>query len=149
MVKLLSYLSEDDILEFPHFNEKKVNKALIEHCLQGFDREFQQKAFSMLKLKTNGKNLNLTRGFALTHIRLDAVDDIKIAVGIIDNKTKRLVGNTLKALFCIVIPEDKCQVYLSLMAHLSRLLSEEEATEVFKLGNKKGIIEFIRQFEDN
>jgi mannitol/fructose-specific phosphotransferase system IIA component (Ntr-type) len=149
MVKLLSYLSEDDILEFPHFNEKKVNKALIEHCLKGFDKEFHKKAFGMLKLKKNGKNLNLTRGFALTHIRLDAVDDIKIAIGIIDEREKKLRINPIKALFCVVIPEDKCQAYLSLMAHISRLLSEKEAGEVFRPGNKKGIIEFIRQFEEN
>ncbi|MBW6516090.1 MAG: PTS sugar transporter subunit IIA [Candidatus Cloacimonetes bacterium] len=148
MVKLLSYFNEEDILEFQEYDDTKVNRALIDHCLEDQDQEIKAKAFSLLGVKKNGKNLDLTKGFALTHIRLDAVDDIKIAIGVFGEKIKFPKNKELLALFCIIIPENKCQTYLSLMAHLTRLLSSKGAAKVFRPGNKKGIIEFIRDFEE-
>jgi mannitol/fructose-specific phosphotransferase system IIA component (Ntr-type) len=148
MVKLLSYLNEEDILEFSEFNDNQINRALIRQCLKELSTEFQEKAFNMLGMKKNGKNLDLSKGFALTHLRLDEVDDIKMSIGVFPEKGKFGKNARIQAIFCMIIPETKCQTYLSLMAHLTRILSHKDAPKVFRIGNKEGIIDFISRFEE-
>lgn len=148
MVKILSYLTKDDILEFTEPDINKVNDSLIKHCLRDYDEDVQEKALKLLAKQKNGKSLNLTRGFALSHIRMDEVRDIRMAVGLLEKRVKFGKGLPVQAVFCLIIPKNKSQAYLSLMAHLNRLLSEKDAGKVFLPGNKKGIIEFIREFED-
>jgi len=148
MVELLSYFTEDDILEFSEFDDSKVNKALVKHCLKEYDEATQEKGIKLLGVKKNGKNIDLKKGFALTHIRFDGVEDIKMAIGLFGKMANFGKQSNVQALFCIIIPEYKCQTYLSLMAHLTRMLSSQGAKEIFRPGNKKGIIKFIREFEE-
>jgi len=148
MVHILSYFTEDDILEFPEYHDHEVNRALIKQCLKDQKEETQEKAVKLLGDKKNGRSIDLKKGFALTHIRFDVVEDIKIAVGLFEKKAKFGKNSNVQALFCIIIPENKCQTYLSLMAHLTRMLSGRGAGEAFRTGNKKGIIQFIRDFEE-
>ncbi len=149
MVKLLSYLRENNILEFSGCKEAEVLETLFKQCLKGHNDKTQAKAMDILAVKKNNKCLNLNKIFALTHIRLDEINDIEVAVGVFSKTAKIGRSKNVKALFCMAIPADRCQAYLSLIAHLTRLLSEKEAEKVFRVGNKKGIMEFIRQFENS
>ncbi len=149
MIKLLSYLKEDNILEFSGSKEAEVLKTLFKQCLKEHDDKIQAKAMEILAAKKNNKCLNLNKIFALTHIRIDEINDIKVAVGVFSKPAKIGRSKNVRALFCIAIPAGKCQAYLSFIAHLTRLLSEKEAEKTFRIGNKKGILEFIRQFENS
>jgi mannitol/fructose-specific phosphotransferase system IIA component (Ntr-type) len=148
MVKLISYLSEDNILEFSEYKESETLEKLFKTCVKDYSEEINKRVTDILEAKKNGKCLNLTKAFALTHIRLDEVDNIKVSIGLFGKKVKINKSNRVQALFCLVIPESKCQTYLGLIAHLTRLLSEDKAESVFRSGNRKGIMEFIESFEE-
>lgn len=149
MVKLLSYLSEADIVEFSGHNENEILQILFGICLKNQSNDVKDKVMNILAAKKNGKCITLSKNIAFTHIRLDDVEDIKVAVGIIKKGMKINKSAPLKVLFCMVIPADRCKAYLSLIAHLTRLLSDKRAEEVFLTGDKKKIISLIEEFEES
>ena len=148
MINLLSYITRNNIIELSTSDREAIAKNLIDCCLNDLDEDKRQKIHQSLLNKKNGLSINLTKGFALVHARIDDIENIRIAVGILKDKISLTKSTSAEVIFCIVIPGEQCRTYLSLMAHLTRLLTEPLAKEVFKQGNVDGIIDFIRQFEE-
>jgi mannitol/fructose-specific phosphotransferase system IIA component (Ntr-type) len=149
MINLLSYIMENHIVDLETTDRKEIARALLDNCLSDINEEKRLDILQKLLNKKNGLEIDLTKGFALIHVRIDEIEEIRLAVGILNKKVTISKGKSAVVIFCIVIPGEKCRTYLSLMAHLTRLLSQPSAREVFKQDNKKGIIEYIRQFEES
>lgn len=147
MIELLSYITEDNIVELDSRKYDEYTPVLIRQCLSDFPVSEQESIIASVKHINKKKDLNLTKGFALLHFRLDTIPGIRLSVGILPPPEKEGKTETACAVFCIIIPDAQCRTYLSLMAHLTRLLSKPGAKMLFHKGNKKEIVEFIHDFE--
>ncbi len=147
MIRLLNYINKNNIVELETTKTDIYARQLIENCLGDKDANVQQEALS--QFKTKYKELNLTKGFSLIHLRIDSIQKIRLSVGIFPEPKKITKNEYVNAVFCIVIPDTKCRTYLSLMAHLTRLLSKNNAGDLFHSNNKEGIVRFIRDFEES
>lgn len=148
MIKLLEYINENNIVELNSTKTDKYPQQLIDTCLTDKETGIRNEAITQFRTKYKKKALNLTKGFSLIHLRIDSIDRIRLSVGIFPEPKKIAKNRSVNAVFCIVIPDTNCRTYLSLMAHLTRLLSKKDACKVFRPGNKKGIVNFIREFEE-
>jgi len=120
---------------------------LAGHCLRSYSQEVQQEVIMELMQKTPGKNINIGKGFGITHTRTEKVDNIEVAVGLFRDEVKIIGKESLHTLFCIIIPPSQSRIYLSFIAHLSRLLSSPRAREIFKSASPENVLQFIQKAE--
>lgn len=147
MVSLLSYISADRIVEIDSQQREDILKQLIAKTLEGEAPELQDKVYKEITSKSHKKEVNMGRGFALAHARIEGIEDIHVSVGLLPKKVKYRKGDPVHTIFCIAIPNDMSRVYLSLMARLTRMLSQPDASAKFDKGNSEDIVAFIEAFE--
>jgi len=147
LIHLTDYIEKEMIIILDSTSKKEIIPLLAEQCLQSYDEEIREEIIEDLLTKTPGKNINIGKGFGITHTRTDKVDDIKVAVGIFKDEVKLFDKEPIHTLFCVIIPHQKSRIYLSFIAHLSRVLSSPKAVETFKEGAPNDIFNFIQKAE--
>ncbi len=147
MVNLLSFINEEHIIIINERKHEAILKQLLEACLMDYPAE--KKAEIKKELIGQMKDVNLGKGYCLTHARLDAVDDIHVAIGLLPKKLKYTKGPAVQTIFCILTPHSKSRTYLSFTAHLTRMLSEQGSRKAFSSLDKKKIVAFIKEFEED
>ncbi|MCA1753891.1 MAG: PTS sugar transporter subunit IIA [Spirochaeta sp.] len=147
MVSLLSYISTDRIVDIDSQQREEILKQLIAKTLEGEASGLQDKVYKEITSKSHKKEVNMGKGFALAHARIEGIEDIRVSVGLLPNKIKYRKGDPVHTIFCIAIPNDMSRVYLSLMARLTRMLSLPDAGPKFEKANHVEIVSFIEEFE--
>lgn len=147
MIHLTDYIQKENFLVLDPDSKKEAISILARHCLQSYPEDIRDLIMEDMLRKTPGKNINMGRGFGITHTRTDRVEHIEVSVGLFKEECKIFGKDTIHTLFCIVIPHHKSRIYLSFIAHLSRLLSTPQAYEVFLAGKPENILHFIQQTE--
>lgn len=147
MVNLLSFINKNNIVIINERKHESILRQLLETCLMNYPPG--QKAEIEREVIGRMKDVNLGKGYCLTHARLDAVDDIHVAVGLLPKKLKYTKGPAVQTIFCILTPHSKSRTYLSFTAHLTRMLSEQGSRNAFSSLDKKKIVSYIKDFEEN
>lgn len=145
MISLLDYLTKDKILCNINGDYKDILKEIINTTLNNYSEKTKEKAINTLFKRENYGSTNIGQGFAIEHGRIDNLDKINVGLALLKNKYSGLAGGPIEVVICIIVPTNKNRVYLSLLAHISRVLSHPEAKEIFKCENADKIIEFIKR----
>ncbi len=139
MINLLQYFTRKSILPLTDIPYHQVMSYLISHCLADYPSHIQEEALTTIQSKSRTRSpqdINLGRGFALIHAKVDKVDHIHLVVGILPKAKKLLKGEKVQSLFCIIIPSSESRIYLSMLARLGRMLRDPEAAKAFKHAGK-------------
>ena len=161
MIDLLTYFTPDSVIPMEDTSYIKMMESLVYHCLKDYPQEVRQKALEDIQSKSRSRSpqdINLGKGFALIHSKIDEVEHIHTAVGLLPKPKKLLKGERIQSLLCIILPSSQGRVYLSLLAKLGRLLQQQEAQKTFSAAGKllasgnhedaaQRITDLIREFE--
>jgi len=90
--------------------------------------------------------IDLKNGFLISHSRRNDLKNIHVGLITFEKKTyyKKM---QVKAVFCILVPNNMNRAYLSILAHISRLFSRPKAEEIFSCDNVDKIIDFVKEME--
>ena len=149
MISLLDYVTETSVFTISEKNHRGILKELMNKTLEDYSENVRDQAYTGILEKSSIQEINLGKGIALSHHRMDSVTGINFALGILDKKTRYFKGPPVKAVFCIIIPEAESRNYLSFMAKLTRFLSGKKGAEAVKSGDYAKIREQIMDFEGN
>ncbi len=78
-------------------------------------------------------------GVTLVHARRDDLDRIRLSIGLLSPPLAIGHGAPVHALICALIPEPCSREYLTLLARLSRLLSDPGRASVFRSGEPERV----------
>ncbi len=70
MINLLSYIMENHIVDLETTDRKEIARALLDNCLSDINEEKRLDILQKLLNKKNGLEIDLTKGFALIHVRI-------------------------------------------------------------------------------
>ncbi len=159
MVDLLDYLKPDRVILLDASGYESILKQAVSLCAGNAKLELNVLQSIKASSRTNApQDINLGKGFALVHARSDEASDITMSLGLLPKAIHLIKGDLVQALFCIILPNAKSRMYLSLLARLGRLLNQEDAVEVFQEARDrlvagesnecaKIIIDYISAFE--
>jgi energy-converting hydrogenase B subunit D len=149
VISLLDHIPTDTMIPIRERKHDAILRMLLDHSLREYSLQTRAEALDKLLEAGSGQEVNLGRGFALSHTRLDSVRDIHIAIGLLTEPVRAFRGEPVSTVFCIVLPNEKSRTYLSLMARLTRFLGTDAAVSAFSSGDGEVIEAAIRQFEAN
>ena len=149
VISLPDFLSTDRFLQTEATRRDELMRVLVEHCLADYPQAIRYKATEAVKRKSDTQQINLGRGFALSHARMDSVRDIHVSVGLLPEAVRYFKGDPARTVFCVVLPDAKSRVYLSFMARLTRFLEQDAAVAAFESRDPQRIAEAIREFEES
>ena len=147
VISLLDHLSAETMIPVPQKRHDEILRLLLEHSLRDYSPQTREEVLEQLSDSSSGQEVNLGRGFALSHVRLDSVRDIHIAVGLLPKSVRAFKGEPVNTVFCVVLPNTKSRIYLSFMARLTRFLATDHAITAFESGDVAAIEDAIRRFE--
>jgi mannitol/fructose-specific phosphotransferase system IIA component (Ntr-type) len=147
MVSLSTYLGRDSLIRIESGHHDEVLNALIHHCLRDHPEAEREQIRGRLEGGNRMKDQNMGGGFAITHARLDTVRDIRMAVGLLGRQARFCKGAPVHTVICAIIPVDKANEYLGLMARLCRLLTQPDVDKIFAAGDADRIFERIKAFD--
>ncbi|MFW5800894.1 MAG: PTS sugar transporter subunit IIA [Spirochaeta sp.] len=148
MIRLSNMIPAHRLLDLEPTDHLPALEKLIHAALPQESSDTHFHALEEIRSKSNAKEINLGKGFALSHARLDYLTTIEIAVGLFRQETQYLKGEPVHTVFCIMIPTDKARTYLTLMARLSRFLLQPGIDEIFLSGNHTRILDALEEFDN-
>ncbi|MCK9225821.1 MAG: PTS sugar transporter subunit IIA [Candidatus Muirbacterium halophilum] len=146
MAKLSDYVKKDKIVCTISKDPEEILNSLVEITLKD-DKDLVEQAKNHLKNKDVIITLDLGNGFAISHGRIKGLKKIRIGVAVISDSISFEKNKNIRAIFCILVPPEKHRIYLSLLAHISRLFLHKEAQDIFSCNNSQNIISFISKIE--
>ncbi len=103
----------------------------------------QQRVLKTMAMKDQG----LGAGFAISHARIDDVDQISVAAGLLPRPIRFAKWPGIHTVFCAIIPSGKAAAYLGFMAHLCRMLARPDPRAAFVEGDRDRILQCIELFD--
>lgn len=147
MVSLSTYLGRDSLLRIESGRHDEVLNALVRHCLRDHPEAEREQIRGRLAVGNRMKDQNMGGGFAITHARVDTIRDIRMAVGLLGGQARFCKGAPVHTVICAIIPADKANEYLGLMARLCRLLTQPDVDKIFAAGDADRVFERIKAFD--
>ena len=151
IVKITDYMSEELILL--NLKAKNKDEALKElSALIGKSEKIEKKDV-IYKALLEGENLGSTgigKGVAIPHAKTDAAESLTIAFGISKEGVdfKSLDQEKVKIFFVFASPFKDSQIYLKVLARISRLIRDENFREkLLNCENAKEVLECIDKEE--
>ncbi len=147
MISLVETIPADRLIDLDVNDHRQVLETLIAAALPEASDRCRSLALQGILSKNSAGEIQLGKGFALCHARLDSIRDIELAVGLFGRPTHFLKGDPVHTVFLILIPTNKSRAYMTLMARLSRFLLEPDIEAVFQQGDHARILEELRRFD--
>ncbi|GAB6090045.1 PTS sugar transporter subunit IIA [Spirochaeta dissipatitropha] len=147
MSDLSRIIVQDKIIDLSETDHLTVLQQLIRTAMPYASADVQFHALEEIRSKSSSKEINLGKGFALSHARIDGISSIEISLGLFGRETGYLKGEPVHSVFCIIIPTDQSRSYLTIMSRLSRFLLQDGIDAIFLAGNHESILESIRTFD--
>ena len=151
IVKITDYMSEELILL--NLKAKNKDEALKElSALIGKSEKIEKKdvIYKALLERENLGSTGIGKGVAIPHAKTDAAESLTIAFGISREGVdfKSLDQEKVKIFFVFASPFKDSQIYLKVLARISRLIRDENFREkLLNCGNAKEILECIDKEE--
>ncbi len=147
MINLLDYVTPDRIISVNSDKRLEILKQLIAVTLQEEPQHLHDTVFNEITTLSRKKEISLGEGFGLAHARIDSDGPIRFGAALLGRTIKYRKGDRVHTIFCLVVPDTKSRMYLSLMARLTRMLASPDAPKVFRNADPEEIMEFVRAFE--
>ena len=151
IVKITDYMSEELILL--NLKAKNKDEALKElSALIGKSEKIEKKdvIYKALLERENLGSTGIGKGVAIPHAKTDAAESLTIAFGISKEGVdfKSLDQEKVKIFFVFASPFKDSQIYLKVLARISRLIRDENFREkLLNCGNAKDVLECIDKEE--
>lgn len=152
VVKITDYMSEDLIsLKLKSKNKDDVLMELADLIAVSPDVHNEENViYKALIEREKLGNTGIGKGVAIPHAKTDAADRLTIAFGISKDKIdfKSLDNESVNIFFVFASPMKDSQVYLKVLARISRLIREEEfRNELLACKTPAEVIECINKKE--
>ncbi len=148
MTRLRDFISSKRIVRVEDTNHRHILETLVTTALDGRENPIRDTAVKEILADRSAKELNLGNGFAVSHTRLDALDQIRVSIGLLPQPVKHYAGDPVHTVFCILIPNAQYRPYLTFLARLTRLISTDGAARVFLSADVDRISEIIAEFDE-
>ncbi|ERT67643.1 MULTISPECIES: PTS sugar transporter subunit IIA [Cetobacterium] len=151
IVKITDYMSEELILL--NLKAKNKDEALKElSALIGKSEKIEKKdvIYKALLERENLGSTGIGKGVAIPHAKTDAAESLTIAFGISKEGVdfKSLDQEKVKIFFVFASPFKDSQIYLKVLARISRLIRDENFREkLLNCENAKEVLECIDKEE--
>lgn len=151
IVKITDYMSEELILL--NLKAKNKDEALKElSALIGKSEKIEKKdvIYKALLERENLGSTGIGKGVAIPHAKTDAAESLTIAFGISKEGVdfKSLDQEKVKIFFVFASPFKDSQIYLKVLARISRLIRDENFREkLLNCENTKEVLECIDKEE--
>ena len=151
IVKITDYMSEELILL--NLKAKNKDEALKElSALIGKSKKIEKKdvIYKALLERENLGSTGIGKGVAIPHAKTDAAESLTIAFGISKEGVdfKSLDQEKVKIFFVFASPFKDSQIYLKVLARISRLIRDENFREkLLNCENAKEVLECIDKEE--
>ena len=151
IVKITDYMSEELILL--NLKAKNKDEALKElSALIGKSEKIEKKdvIYKALLERDNLGSTGIGKGVAIPHAKTDAAESLTIAFGISKEGVdfKSLDQEKVKIFFVFASPFKDSQIYLKVLARISRLIRDENFREkLLNCENAKEVLECIDKEE--
>lgn len=151
IVKITDYMSEE--LISLNLKAKTKDEALKElSTLIGKSEKISKKdvIYKALLERENLGSTGIGKGVAIPHAKTDAAESLTIAFGISREGVdfKSLDQEKVKIFFVFASPFKDSQIYLKVLARISRLIRDENFREkLLNCGNAKDVLECIDKEE--
>lgn len=151
IVKITDYMSEELILL--NLKAKNKDEALKElSALIGKSEKIEKKdvIYKALLERENLGSTGIGKGVAIPHAKTDAAESLTIAFGISKEGVdfKSLDQEKVKIFFVFASPFKDSQIYLKVLARISRLIRDENFREkLLNCENAKEVLECIEKEE--
>ncbi|GEM_PF-3531553 len=139
MINLLSYITPETIFPLQDDPYSELLEEIAGRCLADYHESIRKEALEEIRKKSRSRSpqdINLGKGFALVHAKIEELTRIHVAVGILPKPKKLLKGDRIHTLFGMFLPTSESRHYLSMLARLGRLLQEKEASRAFSTAGK-------------
>lgn len=152
VVKITDYMSEDLIsLKLKSKNKDDVLMELADLIAVSPDAHNEENViYKALIEREKLGSTGIGKGVAIPHAKTDAADRLTIAFGISKDKIdfKSLDNESVNIFFVFASPMKDSQVYLKVLARISRLIREEEfRNELLACKTPAEVIECINKKE--
>lgn len=149
IVKITDYMSEQLILL--NLKAKNKDEALKElSALIGKSEKIEDVIYKALLERENLGSTGIGKGVAIPHAKTDAAESLTIAFGISKEGVdfKSLDQEKVKIFFVFASPFKDSQIYLKVLARISRLIRDENFREkLLNCENAKEVLECIDKEE--
>lgn len=151
IVKITDYMSEELILL--NLKAKNKDEALKElSALIGKSEKIEKKdvIYKALLERENLGSTGIGKGVAIPHAKTDVAESLTIAFGISEEGVdfKSLDQEKVKIFFVFASPFKDSQIYLKVLARISRLIRDENFREkLLNCENAKEVLECIDKEE--
>lgn len=151
IVKITDYMSEELILL--NLKAKNKDEALKElSALIGKSEKIEKKdvIYKALLERENLGSTGIGKGVAIPHAKTDAAESLTIAFGVSKEGVdfKSLDQEKVKIFFVFASPFKDSQIYLKVLARISRLIRDENFREkLLNCENAKEVLECIDKEE--
>ena len=147
MIKIEQYLQPDRIVAMRTIDHDEIVNQLVAICLRDMDPDsrarLRKKALRAMSMKDQG----LGKGFAITHARIDEMDEIRVAAGFLPQPVRFARWPDVHTVFCAIIPSGKASAYLGFMARLCRMLMQPGPRSAFATGDREQVLRKVRAFD--
>lgn len=147
MTRLRDFISTERIVPIGDTSHRHILETLVATAVDGRDQSVRDNAVTAILADRTSKELNLGNGFAVSHTRLDTLDQIRVSVGLLAQPVRHYAGDPVHTVFCILIPNAQYRPYLTFLARLTRLISTDDAGDVFSSADVDRIARMIADFD--
>lgn len=151
IVKITDYMSEELIsLNLKSKNKEEVLVELSELMSKSKNVADRSAIYKALVEREKLGSTGIGKGVAIPHAKTDAVSGLTIAFGISKDKIdfKSLDGEEVNIFFVFASPFKDSQIYLKVLARISRLIREESfRTKLLNCKTQREVLECIDREE--
>lgn len=129
IVKITDYMSKNLIsLQLKGKNKEEILLELSELMSKSENVSDKSSIYKALVEREKLGSTGIGKGVAIPHAKTDAVSGLTVAFGISKDKVdfKSLDGENVNIFFVFASPFKDSQIYLKVLARISRLIREEE-----------------------
>ncbi|MGL4308223.1 PTS sugar transporter subunit IIA [Cetobacterium sp. SF1] len=129
IVKITDYMSKDLIsLDLKGKNKEEILLELSELMSKSKNVSDKSSIYKALIEREKLGSTGIGKGVAIPHAKTDAVSGLTVAFGVSKEKIdfKSLDGENVNIFFVFASPFKDSQIYLKVLARISRLIREEE-----------------------
>lgn len=152
MIHLQDYFTRKNVVTISSQKSGEIAKQLITLSLSDCPESLRKKVIRHVVDQRNLQEINLGKGIALTHERIDELDEIRTAVGILEKPVRYFKGPTVSMVVCVFLPNEKSREYLSMMAKFTRFLSrywpEEIGSPAAEVPSAEEFLKALKDFEE-
>ena len=150
-MKIIDYLSENDILSHLHASSREgVIKEMVSHLKDTGKIEDPEELVNILLDREVLGSTGIGHGVAIPHGRLGGLDEILLVFG----RSPEGVdfdahdGEPVKLFFLLVAPEDSAGLHLKTLARISRIVKSPECRKALLDSDDRSILYHTIEEED-